>query len=258
MHKILSKQIIGNNIKRIEIASAMIAQKAKAGQFVMAMPDANSERIPLAIVDADSKRGVVILIFEESGETTKKLGALPIGSEVFSILGPLGTPAQLQTVSVVLCVGYGIFIAQLFSLCKAYRRTGCKVVGLIGAKTKKSLILESQMRLACNKLYVVTDDGSYEKKGLIPTILPEIIKKENVNLVCATTSLPMLEEISKITKEQQVKTLVHVNPMMVDGVGLCGSCRVRVGEENVLACVDGPQFDAHKIDFGELASRTKW
>ncbi len=257
MNKILSKQIIATNTKRVEIASEVIARRAKAGQFVMVMPDAKSEKIPLAIVDADSKRGTIILIFEEAGETTKKLGALSIGSEIFSILGPLGMPAQMPTVSVVLCVGYGIYISQMLSMCKAYRKTGCKVVGLIGAKTKNSLILEARMRMACNKLYVVTDDGTYERKGFVSAVLPEIIKKESVNLLCAAAPVSMLEEISKITKERELKTLIQLNPTMVDGIGLCGSCRVKVEGESILACVDGPQFDAHKVDFSELTARAQ-
>ncbi len=256
MNKILNKQIVANNIKRLEVTADVISHKAKAGQFVMVMADEHSERIPLAVADTDSHRGTISLIFEEVGVSTKRLGALQIGESIFSVLGPLGMPIKAgDTKEVVCCVGYGIGIAQLYTICKAYRKGENKVIGIIGAKTKKSLIFESQMRLVCHKLYATTDDGSYERKGDVTVCLADAIKKENITLVIASGPLEMMRSICDTTRAKKIKTNVLLNTIMVDGIGLCGSCKVNVAGKEVLACVDGPQFDGHAIDFEELMAK---
>lgn len=255
MHKILNKQIIAINIKRMEIAADVIARRAKPGQFVMVMADSKGEKIPLCIADCDPQRGIMTLIFEETGISTKRLGEMPIGENIFSILGPLGVPLNIGNSETIACVGYGVGVAQLFSIAKAHRRKENKVIGIIGAKTKKALILESQMRLACNKLYVTTEDGSYERRGSIVNILPEVIKTEKVFSVFAVGSLDMLVSLVKLTQERKIKTVVSLNPVMVDGIGLCGSCRVKVGGKDVLACIEGPHFDGHAVDFNDLMIR---
>jgi len=256
MHKIINKQIIGSNIKRLEVAADVISRKAQPGQFVMVMPDEKSERIPLSVIDNDPQKGIITLIFEEVDDSSKELGALHIGDSVFAILGPLGLPAEIKHLGVVLCVGYEIGIAQLLSISRAYRKMENKVIGLVGAATKRTLILESQMRLACQKLYLATEDGSYERRGAIIDILSQIIHRENVNLVYAIGPLAMMQAVSEITQQKKIKTLVSLKPMMVDGIGLCGSCRVKVEDRELLACMDGPEFDGHAVDFEDLAIRT--
>lgn len=255
MYKIINKQIIGIDIKRIEIAADTIARKAKPGQFVMVMAEERGERIPLSIVDTDPSRGAITLVFEEVGISTKKLGALQIGHSIFSLLGPLGLPSKIESAGNILCVGYGISISQLYSIAKAYRQFKNKVIGLIGARTKRALILESQMRLACHKLYITTEDGSYERRGRVTDILSEVIRREEVQSVYAVGPLDMMEAVSQITKEKKIKTHVSLKPVMVDGIGLCGSCRVKVNGKEQLACVDGPEFDGHQVDFKDLMVR---
>lgn len=257
MFKITNKQIIGEGIKRIEVEAEAVASKARPGQFVMVTPSSADCGIPLSVVEADAQRGRITLVFQEVGLTTQRLGTLSIGSSIFSILGPLGVPSDIKEAEVVLCVGCGISIAQLLPICRALRKLRNKVIGIIGAKTKKVLILESQMRLACHKLYIATEDGSYEKKGSVVDLLSGVIKNEKPRLVYAVGPLTMLQAASSLTKENNIKTLITLNPVMVDGIGLCGSCRVRVHGEYVLACVDGPEFDGHSVDFNDLMNRVE-
>lgn len=256
MFKLLSKQIIANNIKRLEVKAADIARKVKPGQFVMVMPGDSGQKISLPVVDADAQRGVISLIVEEKDGLTKELAAIQINDHIPSILGPLGMPVKIQNTKVVACVGYGIGIAQLLLLSKAYRPKETKVVGIIGAKTKKALVLESQMRLACNKLYVTTDDGTYERKGLISDLFRGLIKKESISLVYAAGSVLMMAAVAKYAKENNVESIVFVNPPMTDGIGICGSCRMKVGGKDVFACVDGPHFNGEGVDFHDLSIRT--
>ena len=255
MYKIISKQVIATDIKRIQVTAEIISRKAKPGQFVMVVPDGKSSKIPLAIVETDPKRGLITLIFEEAGDTTKALGALQIGDPVFAILGPLGVPAEMKDSGVIAFVAHGVAIANILWICRAYRQAGHKIIGLISAKTKRSLILESQMRLACHKLYVATEDGTYEKRGGITGILPDVLKRENANTVFAAGPLTTLDEISRMTEAKKTKIFVGLQPMMVDGIGLCGSCRVKVDGKEILACVEGPWFDARKVDFQNLKMR---
>lgn len=255
MYKIINKQMIGIDTKRMDIAADVISRKAKPGQFVAVMADERSERIPLMVVDTDPSRGLITLIFEEVGVSTRKLGSLQIGHAVFSILGPLGMPARVEPVGNILCVGYGIAVAQLLSIVKAYRQHKNKIIGLIGAKTKRALILESQMRIACHKLYITTEDGSYERRGRVTDILSDIIRREEVDRVYAIGPLDMMESVAQATKEKKIKTYVSLKPVMVDGVGLCGSCRVKVNGKEQRACVDGPEFDGHQVDFKDLMVR---
>ncbi|HOW36058.1 MAG TPA: sulfide/dihydroorotate dehydrogenase-like FAD/NAD-binding protein [Candidatus Omnitrophota bacterium] len=257
MHKIVNKQVIANDIKRIEVSAEAIARKIKPGQFVMVMPDEKSGKIPLAVADTDSRRNLITLVFQENGAATKKLGALQIGNSLFSLLGPLGMPVEIEKIGTVACLGYGVGIAQILPICRALKEAGNKVIGLIGAKTKRSLILESQMRIASYKLYVMTEDGSYGQKGLIEDVLPKVLKEENIKLAYAVGSAVMLKAVCGFTRQASVKTLVGLNPIMVDGTGLCGSCRVIVDGKKRLACVDGPVFDGHQVDFEDLMVRMK-
>jgi ferredoxin/flavodoxin---NADP+ reductase len=255
MFEILNKQILATNVKRLDIAAPNIAKKAQPGQFVSVCPEEGDERIPLTVIEADAAKGTISLTFQESGYTTKKLGGLAIKESLFSILGPLGQPAEIEKRGIGVCIATGVGAAQILPICRALRAKGCKVVGIIGARTKQSIMLEPQMRLSCNKLLIATEDGSYEHRGLATDLLSCIIDQQKINFVHAIGSDEMMEAVCKITKEKSIKTRVCLNPFMVDCMGMCGSCRVKVGGKVVLACIEGPEFDGHEVDFKDLKIR---
>lgn len=255
MFEVVNKIILANNVKRLDIAAPNIARKALPGQFVSVCPEEGDERIPLTVVDHDKNKGTITLIFQEVGATTKKLGELAIKEPVFSILGPLGTGATIEKKGVVACIATGVGAAQILPICRAYTEAGNKVIGIIGAKTKRSILVEPQMRLACNKILIATNDGSYERKGLATELLSGLIAQREVDLVYAIGSVDMMEAVVNITKQKKIPTRVQLNPFMVDCMGMCGSCRVKVGGRYVLACTEGPEFDGHKVDFNDLSIR---
>ena len=257
MTKIINKQLLAPGIKRLDVLAEAIASQVQPGQFVMVASDERSERVPLAVVDSDSRKGTISLIFPEDSPSLVRLGALPINESLFYVLGPLGIPAKIEKVGTVVCIATGMEVAPILPMCRAFKKAGNKVVGIIGAKTKKSLVLEAQMRLSCNKLLVTTNDGSYIRKGLATDALKEVLNQEDVNLVYAIGSAEMMQSVAKMTKEKGIKILVRVNPTMVDGTGQCGSCRVKVAGQTVLACVDGPEFDGHLVDYQDLSIRMK-
>ena len=253
--KILNKQSLGTDVKRLDIKAQEIARRIQPGQFVMVMPLEGSERIPLSVVDADAARGAISLIFQEIGFTTKQLGALQINDNIFNILGPLGVVPVIKKIGVVVCITTGMGTTQILPICRAHKKIGNKVIGLIGAKTKKNLVLESQLRLTCHKILIATNDGSYIKRGLATDLLRDLLKQEKIDLVHAVGSVEMMEAVCAMTREKNIPTRVSLHPVMVDGTGMCGSCRVKVAGETVLACVEGPEFDGHAVDFEDLKVR---
>ncbi|MFA5060504.1 MAG: sulfide/dihydroorotate dehydrogenase-like FAD/NAD-binding protein [Candidatus Omnitrophota bacterium] len=255
MHKITNKQMIGENFKRLEVQAPNIARTAKPGQFVMVMVDEDSDRIPLAVVESDERRGVITLVFEEVGPVTKSLGEKQIGSFLFALTGPLGMPIEVKKVGTVVCIAEGANTAQILPICRSLKKAGNKVISIVGVKTKKKLTLESHLRSASYKLLVLTEDGSYEKRGMPINILGKVLKEEDVDLVYVFGSVELLRSVTAITKKEKIKTLVGLSPVMVDGLGLCGSCRVRVGDREVFACTDGPIFNGHDVDFDYLKAR---
>ncbi|MDP3143239.1 MAG: sulfide/dihydroorotate dehydrogenase-like FAD/NAD-binding protein [Candidatus Omnitrophota bacterium] len=256
MFEIIEKVVLAEGIKKMVIQAKKIASKAAAGQFVMVIPEENGERIPLTIADHDSQNNAITLIFQEVGYSTKKLGSLKIGQEVFSILGPLGHPTEIANFGKVVCVGGGVGIAELYPVCKALKQAGNRVIGIMGARTKRLLILESHLRRICNELYITTDDGSYGTKGFVSDVLKNILNNQkDVSLIYAIGPVPMMRAVSELTKPYKIKTIVSLNPVMVDGTGMCGACRVRVGGKTLFGCVDGPEFDGHLVDFPELQKR---
>ncbi|HBG60923.1 MAG: hypothetical protein A2Y03_09395 [Omnitrophica WOR_2 bacterium GWF2_38_59] len=257
MFEIINKQIIAESIKRIDVYAPDIASKVLPGQFVKICPEEGDESIPLTVSDHDAARGIITLIFQEVGSTTGKLGSLPIGEAVFSILGPLGKAVHIEKVGRVICIATGIGAAQILPICRALKKEGNKIVGIIGAKTKSKLMLEAQMRIACDKILIATEDGSYVRRGLASDVLREVIGKESIDLVYAIGNLEMMETVCSITKKAKIKTLVQLKPIMVDCVGMCGSCRVKVGGKILMACTDGPEFDGHKVDFKDYQIRKK-
>lgn len=260
--KIINKQNLSEDIKRLDISAPDIARRIQPGQFVSVCPEEADERIPLTVVDHDSQKGIISLIIQERGYTTKKLTAMPIHTVIFSILGPLGKPAQIEKKETVFCVATGLGAAQILPICRAFKTIGTRVIGVIGAKSKRTILLEAQMRLACNKIFITTNDGSYERRGLATDLLKELIiqqgKKEeslSSSLVYAVGSVDMMQAVCSFTLEKNVPTRIQVNPMMADCLGMCGSCRIRVNGKIVLACLEGPEFDGHTVDFEDLNIR---
>ncbi len=255
MFKVVNKQVIALDIKRIDIAAVHIASKALPGQFVMVSPSPSINPIPMSIIDADERKGVITLIVHESGEATKALGEMSIGQKVYSMVGPLGRPSIIEKYGVVICAATGIGAAQILPICRALKKKGNRVIGIIGAKSKKVLMLEAQMRVVCDELFITTNDGSYERKGLATGLLSDLLEKFKVNAVYAIGSVEMMQGASRMAGERNIPIWVTVNPHMVSGMGMCGSCRVRVDGAFMLACVNGPQFDGKRIDFDDLAKR---
>ncbi len=255
--KIVHKQLLAQDIKRLDCHAPDIAFRALAGQFVMVTPDQNHHPIPMAIVDADERKGVISLIVHEVGPSTKALGSLGIGDALQSLVGPLGRPAVIEKYGLVVAVATGIGAAQILPVCKALKKKGNKVIGIVGAKSKKVLMLESQMRVVCDDLFITTNDGSYERKGLASQVLGELLNKGKVNGVYAIGSVEMMKDAARMAAARNLPVHVTLNPFMANGLGICGSCRVRVGHEFKLACVDGPAFDGHQVDFDDLEKRMK-
>ena len=255
MFKITNKILLANNVKRMDFAAPNIAKKIRPGQFVSICVEQGDERIPLTVVESDARRGTIAVVFQDLTNDTKKLGDLSIKEEVFSILGPLGMPANIENVGRVVCVATGIGAAQILPICRAYAEAGNKVVGIIGAKTKKRILLEAQIRLTCSKVMIATDDGSYERKAKATDLLKELIEKQPVDLVYAIGSVDMMEAVAAATKTAKIPLRVQLKPYMVDCMGMCGSCRVKVGGQFILSCIDGPEFNGHKVDYQDYAIR---
>jgi ferredoxin--NADP+ reductase len=262
MNKIINKEELAKDVVKIIVEAPQIAQKAKAGQFVVVIPDEHGERIPLTLADWDKSKGTVSLIFQKVGFSTKKLGALNIGDSIAHILGPLGHPTEAGNVGTVICIGGGVGIAEVYPVSRAFKEAGNRLIGIIGSRSKDLLILEKEMKEICDELFITTDDGSYSRKRLVTDVLKElfeVIEKSThtkfPDLVYCIGPLPMMKAVSDLTKGYQVKTIVSLNPVMVDATGMCGACRCTVGGKTVFGCVDGPDFDGHLVDFDELAKR---
>ena len=253
--KIVHKQILAQDIKRIDIQAPAVASKVLPGQFVMVTVDTKTHPIPMSVVDSDDKRGVISLIMHEIGPTTKALGDLSIGQALLRVVGPLGKPAVIEKFGLVVCVATGIGVAQILPLCRALKKKGNKVIGIVGAKSKKVLMLESQMRVVCDETFITTNDGSYERKGLATEVLKDLLNRSKAHGVYAIGSVDMMEAASGMAQLKGIPVYVTLNPYMTNGLGLCGSCRVKVAGRFQLACVDGPQFNGYDIDFADLHVR---
>ena len=255
MFKLLNKLIISRDVKRLEILAPDIARRAKPAQFVMMAAEEKSEWVPLAIADADAAKGTISVIFREQGAATRHLGELSVPGTIFAVVGPLGRPAVIETHGTVVAVSTGIGTAAMLPLCRALRKGSNRVIGVIGAKTKKDVLLESQMRLACHKIFIATEDGSFDRKGKPRQVLEDVLKKEDVALVYAAGSTEMMEEMAVLTKARGISLRVLLYTPMVCGVGICGSCRTEVDRQIVLTCQHGPVFDGHKVNYENLKIR---
>ncbi|MEM3730974.1 MAG: sulfide/dihydroorotate dehydrogenase-like FAD/NAD-binding protein [Candidatus Bathyarchaeia archaeon] len=255
MYKILVKRELAPKIKLFEVHAPEIAAKAKPGQFIILIISEKGERIPLTIAGYDRKKGTITFVFNEVGKTTKQLGLLNEGDYINNITGPLGNPSEIKNFGNVLCVGGGVMIAPMLLQVQALREAGNTVTTVIGARIKELLIFENEMEKLSHRLFVATDDGSKGYKGL--DFLNEILKKEKFNRCIAMGPVVMMQKVCEITKPFGIPTVVTLTPIMVDGMGMCGVCRVTVGGQMRFACVDGPEFNGHEVDFEGLIKRQR-
>ena len=253
---ILKKRELVPTIHQVDVAAPRVAEKAMPGQFVILRIDECGERIPLTIADFDAADGTVTLIFQEIGKTTRQLASLGAGDSIADLAGPLGCASSIERFGTVVCVGGGVGIAPIFPIARGLMEAGNKVISIIGARSADILFWEERMEEASSELYVTTDDGTKGHHGFVTDIVQKVIESgEQVDRVIAIGPPVMMRAVAGVTKPFGVKTVVSLNPIMVDGTGMCGACRVLVGGVTKFACVDGPEFDAHEVDFTLLMSR---
>lgn len=238
-----------------EIEAPLIAKKARPGQFVILKANEDGERIPLTMAETDPGKGTITIIYMVVGKSTALFRDLKVGDVYQDVIGPLGKPTHVEKVGEVICVGGGTGVAVLHPITRALKAVGNTVTCVIGARSKDLLILEDKMRSASHDLRVCTDDGSYGHHGFVTDVVKEVLEKKKIQLVVAIGPVPMMKAVANITKAHQVPTMVSLNPIMIDGTGMCGGCRVSVGGETKFACVDGPEFDGHQVNFDELMLR---
>ena len=255
MHKVVAIEELAPKIKWMELQASEIAAKCRPGQFVMLVLGAKGERVPLTIAGFDRKKGTISFAFNEVGKTTKQLGLLKQGDNIENVLGPLGNPSEIGKFGNVLCVGGGVMIAPMHLQVQALREAGNKVTTAIGARIKDLLFFEDKMKALSNKLYVATDDGSQGYQGL--GFLNDVLETEKFDRCVAMGPVVMMKQVSEMTKPFGIPTIVTLTPIMVDGMGMCGCCRVSVGGQMKFACVDGPEFNGHLVDFEELVNRQR-
>lgn len=260
--KIISKKelvnIAGLKIKEISLFAPDIAAKAKPGEFVVFIVNEYGERVPLTVVNADKEKGCITLIFQEAGFSTMALGKMDIGDSLYALSGPLGHATAIKNYGQVILVGGGVGIAEIYPVAKALKNIGNHVTVILGARTKDILILEKELREASSEILVATDDGSYGRKGFTTDILQELLtKSRDYALVYAVGPIPMMKRIAAVTGNFNIPTTVSLNAIMIDGTGMCGCCRVTIGNEVKFTCVDGPEFDAHLVNWDELEKRNR-
>jgi ferredoxin--NADP+ reductase len=255
---IVDARLLAASVKQFRVAAPEIAKKRKPGQFVVLRTHEEGERIPLTIADADPSAGTITLIFQEVGKSTMQLGRLKAGDSILDLIGPLGRPTHIKNFGTAVCIGGGIGIAPVYPIAKGMREAGNKVISIIGARTKDLLILEEEMAEVSHVLKVSTDDGSYGYHGFVSDVLQDIIDEGNpIHLVVAIGPVPMMRVVCNVTRSRNLKTVVSLNPIMVDATGMCGACRVSVGGRTRFVCVDGPEFDGHEVNFAELVKRQR-
>jgi ferredoxin--NADP+ reductase len=258
VNEILHKERYSELVYMMVIHTPLVARKAQAGQFIIIRANETGERIPLTIADFDRERGELSIVVQEVGKSTRLLGTMEPGQSILDVTGPLGTPTHIEKVGTVCCVGGGVGIAAVHPVARAFKEAGNQVVSIIGARNKSLLFWEDKMRVASDELIVTTDDGSYAAKGFVTDRLKELIGAgRKIDEVFAVGPTVMMRAVAETTRPHGVKTIVSLNPIMVDGTGMCGGCRVLVGGKARFACVHGPDFDAHQVDFANLVARQR-
>jgi len=255
MFPIVDAQVLGPGVKQFEIEAPRIAKSQKAGQFVILRVHETGERIPLTIKGSDRAKGTITIVVQAIGKTTMLLNELGAGDAIRDVVGPLGKPSDIEKFGTAVVIGGGVGTAIALPTARALREAGNHVIAILGARTKDLLILEDEVRAASDEVFVMTDDGSYGGKGLVTDKLHELIADRGVDFVLAIGPIPMMRAVAEATRPLSIKTVVSLNSIMVDGTGMCGGCRVIINDKSQFACVDGPDFDAHEVNFQILAQR---
>lgn len=258
MFKILRKEELSPNVYAMDIEAPRVAKKAQAGQFIVLRVDEKGERIPLTIADFNRETGKILIVFQVIGASTMQLAALKEGDSLLDFVGPLGQPSIIKKMGTVVTVGGGIGVAPTYPIARAMKEAGNKVIAIMGAKTKDILIMEEEMKAVTDEVVVTTDDGSYGIKGFVTNAVQMLVERgEKIDQITAIGPVIMMKSVADATRDLGIPTVVSLNPIMVDGTGMCGCCRVQVGGETKFACVDGPEFDGHLVDFKGLMSRQR-
>jgi ferredoxin--NADP+ reductase len=256
MNEIKTKREIGADVFRMDVATPKLARKAKAGQFVILRVSEDGERFPLTIADSDPAAGTITLIFQVVGKSTLLLAHMKEGDAILDLVGPLGLPTEIERYGQVLCIGGGIGIAPLCPIVKALKQAGNTVIAILGARSKNLLIMEGEFRAVADEVHIATDDGTYGRKGFVTDVISDLVAKGmKFDKAWAIGPVPMMRNVSKLTAQLGLPTFVSLNPIMVDGTGMCGGCRVIVGGQVKFACVDGPEFHGDQVDFDSLSRR---
>ena len=255
MNRILGKEYFSPNVVKLEIEAPLIAKSRRAGHFVIVRSDEHGERMPLTIAGADLQKGTITLVVQKIGVSSTKLCDLNVGDYVHDVVGPLGKATHIEKFGTVVCAGGGVGVAPLLPIIQAMKAAGNRVVSVLAGRTKDLIILEDEVRRSSDEVIIMTDDGSYGKKGLVTAGVEEVINREKVDLCVTIGPAVMMKFVAQLTKKYNVPTVASLNTIMVDGTGMCGACRVTVGGKTKFVCVDGPEFDAHEVDFEEMMMR---
>ena len=255
MNKIVKKKILSENVVKLEVEAPLIAKARKAGHFVIVKVGKYGERIPLTIAGADTLKGIITLVIQQVGESSKKICALNEGDEITDLVGPLGKATHIENFGTVVCACGGVGTAPMLPIVEALKKAGNKVITVQAARTKELIILENEIKQFSDEVVIMTNDGSYGTKGLVTDGVEEVIKREKVDLCVTIGPAVMMKFVALLTKKHEIPTVASLNTIMVDGTGMCGACRVTVGGKTKFVCVDGPEFDAHQVDFDEMMMR---
>lgn len=257
MFKVVDKEYFSANVVKLEIEAPLIARSRKAGHFVLVRVGEKGERIPLTIASSDTTKGTITLVTQAVGNSSKKICALEVGDSFTDVVGPLGQATHIENFGTVVCAGGGVGVAPMLPIIEAMKKAGNRVISVLAARTKELVILEEQVAKYSDEVIVMTDDGSYGTKGLVTNGVEMVINREKVDLCVTIGPAIMMKFVSLLTKKYNVPTVASLNTIMVDGTGMCGACRVTVGGKTKFVCVDGPEFDAHEVDFDEMLMRLK-
>jgi len=258
LFRILDKKELCEKVQQFRIEAPHIVQKAKAGQFVILRKDDSGERVPMSIGGLDKKNGILTVVIQEVGKTSGAINRMEIGDQLADVVGPLGIPTRVEKFGHCICIGGGVGVPPIYPIAQALRAAGNQVTTIIGARSKNLLIFEDELASTSDRLLISTDDGSYGTHGFVTTILQKLINDgEEIDMVISIGPVPMMKAVVNTTRAPKIKTYVSLNPIMVDGTGMCGACRVTVGGKTRFACVDGPDFDGHEVDFDEMTKRMK-
>lgn len=255
MNKIVAKEYLSDRVVRFEVEAPLIAKSRRAGHFVIVRVGKKGERVPYTIASADRDKGTITLVVQRVGKSSEKLCELEAGEYITDMVGPLGKATHIENFGTVICAGGGVGVAPMLPIIEAMKKAGNRVISVIAARTKDLIILEQQVREHSDEVIIMTDDGSYGTKGLITDGVEMVAKREKVNFCVTIGPAVMMKFVSIMTKKYEIPTVASLNTIMVDGTGMCGACRVTVGGETKFVCIDGPEFDAHKVDFDEMLMR---